>query len=386
MGRRLGLRWSALLLAVAASAPLLLAWLWLPLSPAEVLWSFALAGLGAWLGAGGRAVLGRGGSLLLFLVVAEAGARARWQPWTGPVSDAWWVDPGEQTPLCTWASATRASQGTGTGPRVIHLGDSMIDGPGQPDTVIPLLQRADARVLHQEAGLSGTAPDCALLVLRDAPAADLVVLHLFLPNDLEGLIQGYVWCDQLPLFSVDGPLEPRCTGPSATMSASTRLALTPLPWALRQARRVSALAVGFGDAWESLRLDRRYRLDHARRKAEDPWPLLERLIVALREESAAHGARFGVVLVPIRPGLRGEDTLPVGPRVARAQELLARLDVPTIDATGWLAEQAAEGVDPATLHTAYQPMDPHLSAEGHRRYAAWLGPRLSAWVPGAEAP
>lgn len=368
--------WLAVL-GLAVPATLFLPWL----NPAEIVVASLLALVGAAIG-GARSASERLGVILglaLFLALAEGGARVRWVPSPFPGHPGIAVDLGQLSPRCTFRAAVHWRWQPEVHPRVIHLGDSMIDTYGSQRSTVLLLDAADPGVRHVEAGLGFTGPECALLLLRDAPAAELYVYHLFLANDLEDLSRGYVWCDEGPLLEPTLPLRYRCA-PDASprrLSLSGRLFATPLPWLLRALRPVSALAVGLSDTWETLRVVPKADQDRARHAAAQPWALLEASLAALREEATARGAGFVVVLAPISPEHEAEVFDPE-PRPPRARALLDRLGLPYVDGSTFLVDQRAAGTPPEVLHP--WPGDFHLSDEGHRRYADWLRPRLEPWV------
>lgn len=252
VGVALGRRWrlgpvflaGLVALALALVTTLVVPWL----NPAELVVAATLGLAGAALGAA-RTRSDRirlAVSAAIFVALAELGARTRWAPAPFPGSPGVTVDLGRISPRCTFAAAAHWNWRPEARPRVIHLGDSMIDTYGRQQSTVLLLDAADPGLHHVEAGLGFTGPECALLLLRDAPPAELYVYHLFLANDLEDLSRGYVWCDEGPLLEPSLPLRYRCA-PTATPAALTpagRLFATPLPWLLRTVRPVSALAVG----------------------------------------------------------------------------------------------------------------------------------------------
>src|SRR5262249_12497842 len=94
--------------------------------------------------------------------------------------------------------------------RVLHLGDSMAFGFGLPrdQTFTAGLERLEPGVQHINAAIPGTAPDAYLAVMQSwlkTQPVDLVVMHIYEGNDLDGLDSRYPCCDWQSLLTYDAP-------------------------------------------------------------------------------------------------------------------------------------------------------------------------------------
>lgn len=351
------------------------------LNPADVVFSALLAGVGVWVA--GQSTpqrrLAALGAVGLFVATAEAAARLTTSPVPGAPSPVA-VNVENMSSYCTVDATHQTRPLPTTSHYVLHLGDSMIAwAPAGATLSIDRLGATDTHV-HVEAGIVGTGPDCALLILRGMPKADLVVLHLFALNDLADLDAGYAWCAGGPLFDYDTtPPTLRCPeGPTGSLTVSGRFMATPAPWLLRWARSRFALAVQITDAWETER-DEWSAAWFATRtdQTEARFAKLDAILALLRDEVRARGGIFVVSLVPIRRSWLDE---PVRARLVRIREVLDRAGVPSIDATRLLADAEEAGESPDTLYSRDWPDDPHLAEEGQQRYAAWLAANLTPWL------
>ena len=351
------------------------------LNPADVLLSAPLAGLGVWVAgqSNGKRRLAALGGALLFAATGEGAARLTTSPLPSEPSPLA-IDLENISSFCT-AQATRQPQPLPTDSHyVLHLGDSMIAwAPADTALAVARLDATDTHA-HVQAGIVGTGPDCALLVLRDMPPADLVVLHLFAFNDLADLDAGYAWCDGQPLFEYDTtPPTLRCPeGPAGALGVTGRLMATPAPWVLRWARSKSAMAVLLTDTWEAARYawpgaDRRMRNDREEARLAN----LTSILRMTQDEVRARGGTLVVSLVPVRKQWLDPT---MEDRLTRMRATLDPLGVPTIDGSHLLADAEDAGLSPEVIYANDRPGDPHLAEEGQRRYAAWLAEALAPWL------
>ncbi|TMB48042.1 MAG: hypothetical protein E6J56_25745, partial [Deltaproteobacteria bacterium] len=105
---------------------------------------------------------------------------------------------------------------TGATRRVLHLGDSITFGFGLPrnQTFTAELDRLEPGAEHINAAIPGTAPDAYLAVLQRWLASgqvDVVVMHVYEGNDLDGLDSRYPCCGWQPLLAYEnGTAALRC--------------------------------------------------------------------------------------------------------------------------------------------------------------------------------
>jgi hypothetical protein len=374
-------RWALAAIGALAAALLVASLRASWLNPADVLFSALLAGVGVGVAgqSSGKGRLAALGGVLLFVITGEGAARLTTSPVPGEPSPLA-IDLENMSSFCT-ADATRQTRPLPTDSHyVLHLGDSMIAwAPAGTQLAVARLDASDTHA-HAQAGIVGTGPDCALLVLRDMPPADLVVLHLFAFNDLADLDAGYAWCDGQSLFDYDTrPPTLRCPdGPAAALGVTGRVMATPAPWVLRWARSRSAMAVLLTDSWEAARYawpgaDRRMRNDREEARLTNLGSVLQ----MTQDEVRAHGGTLVVSLVPIRKQWL-DPTMEA--RLARLRATLDQVGVPTIDGSHLLADAEDEGLSSDVIYANDRPGDPHLAEEGQRRYAAWLAEALAPWL------
>lgn len=263
--------------------------------------------------------------------------------------------------------------------RVLHLGDSIVYAwdvpPGK--TVPALLGQWDEGRSHTSLAIPGASADFHLLMVRrwwDAVHPDLVVIHLFLGNDIQEVGRGYACCeDRSLLVERDGALVARCEHPRAVSDTAVamRHAMTtsPPPYPLRAAAGASQAARHLAVAFRRLSL----LLGSPPYSNAQGWAETERALGVLRDEVAAHGARAVVVLPVQRAELGPVDgrELLVPAEREDALAMCGRLGLEALDALPAMKAAAAEhGVDALFLHLF--PGDSHLSEEGHRVMARWL--------------
>ncbi len=282
--------------------------------------------------------------------------------------------------------------------RVLHVGDSMVQGLGvRLEEAFPArLGALQPEVAHLNMGMAGAGPDQELLALRaalDLRPADFVALYAYLGNDIMDIGRRYPCCDAGPLLDIpaDGPLVWRCPRPRWRLPRDYVLARSPPPYALRVAASLSVFARHANALFGRLTLalhDPALRPDGwVSIPTPERWRQARRIYGAIRDELRARGLPLLVVILPYRPALlppgqRPPDTAlaPLGgAEVVRAElvAMLTEIHIDFVDASDLFAQAIAREGDAPWFATSY-PMDAHFSARGHQLLADWLLPRLTA--------
>lgn len=317
--------------AALALALVTLAWDALP-PPSELLLPLALAGLAALAARGGaRVAMGLGVGGLLFLLVGEGAARVALDP---PPEVHGSDDP-------PWASRARrrghdarsalereacevafSDPGPRPHPWVLHLGDSMVQGPftavvpdadpssaqrpeHAPDGLGPAWDEALPEVTHGVRAAVGTSVDVGRMALSQAlpHRPDLVLWYVYPFNDALELGETWPCCPDGPLLEdVIGP--PRCERPAPvepTWIQDLQRTADP-PWMLRALAPHSRLAGWLVVAWVQSLQDEPFR---PARTWSDVAAVLADGVAAARQA----GVPVRLVLLPDtgRRVLMGED-------------------------------------------------------------------------------
>jgi hypothetical protein len=195
------------------------------------------------------------------------------------------------------------------GPLVVHLGDSMTFGTGvDADEAFPaLLDRRHPQTAHASYSVWAVGTDFEYLLLGKILAVHtpaLVVLHVFLGNDVYEMDRPYECCDMGPLLDYprSGPTA-RCSEPRWGFSVRAYLGRSPSPYPLRVATAWSASARYAAAAFSqfAFRFDRPPHLINAVGEAsEDGWEHFTQVLAAMRDELATRGIPFVVSLLPTR--------------------------------------------------------------------------------------
>ena len=267
---------------------------------------------------------------------------------------------------------------TGATRRVLHLGDSITFGFGLPrnQTFTAELERLEPGVQHINASIPGTAPDAYLAVLQRWLAScqvDVVVMHVYEGNDLDGLDSRYPCCGWQPLLTYEnGTAALRCAHGTVPDFARAGWAWlrdhNPPPYLLRALIGTSAAAAHTAAAMarESYLL--------ADQPLETRLAHLESILRSAGDALAARHIRFVVDVVPARSWL--EDGLQwqhYGPRIL---DVARRLGIAAVDGSEVFRDAAAHG-----QKLFFENGDIHFDAEGHRVWAQWLHDELRAVVP-----
>jgi hypothetical protein len=373
----------------------------------DLLLAGCLVGLGAVLGIRGAAgrvrwreiALGAA-SIGLALVLLECAARwllppppafpppeaaSLWLPrfYSPEDSETWAQLYPEQYPAA-WARRQRIRASARV--RVLHVGDSMTYGAGVPfeGRFTTLLDARSEAAAHVNAAVPATGPDFQLLVidqwLRRVPL-DLVVLHLYMGNDLLEMDRPYPVCDDEPLlrYGPDGP-EPRC--PQPVWGSGGRRLQSPAPYPLRVATSFSAAARHLCALL--------WRVAHRQLAPFDEalaWQHLEIVLAAMQARTRAHGVALVVDLIPYRDTLEGAAAPVRTPHVQYLQglhekmaALVRRLGIQMIDPWPLFAGRVAR--DGGSAYFLDQPPgDGHFDSAGHRLLADWLADELPRFLP-----
>lgn len=389
---------AALALAVLAAGPLLV-----PRFPRVGAWDLVLAGLMSALGllAGSSSQRGRAlgpklalaaGSVLLALTALEIGARLLPAPPTTfpPPEQArllFEAAPGAEAcaPLypaeLPAAFAERTAQLRPGSKRILHVGDSMVEGVGVTpgETFVAELGRLAPSVDHINAGFASTSTDFELLLVRAwAPrlGPSRVVLYVFGYNDLAELDRSYPCCPGGPLLDASIEAHARCATPGLLSGRRELFARSPAPYPFRVATAYSALArravVGFAALGDTLQ----QRLRGPAPGPEERFARFADLVRAMKRELDAQGIPLSVVYLPARAALESAAPRETGDHRLRGEvgHLARSLDTPFLDP--WELLEGAVKADGADRYYL-PPPDIHFTREGHRLVAEWLSNRIA---------
>jgi hypothetical protein len=276
-------------------------------------------------------------------------------------------------------------------------------GAGRGYAFPTLLDAADSRAHHVNAGVRGSTIDAQLLMLDrwlDAAHPQRVVLHVFAANDLHELDRRSICCGLGPLVTSEPPYRGRCAAPAWRLPLAERVKLSPAPYVVRATAPSSALATrvvhGLAVLGERLAGSGALgpRLDSLpARNDEVAFARYEALVRALAERARGAGAGLTFVLLASRMTLErslGREphavdlwgTLDEGERAhARLRALLQRVanehQAKVIDTREFFLTLLRDP-SPDEWFARDTPGDFHLSRAGHRRFADWLAPMLEA--------
>lgn len=270
----------------------------------------------------------------------------------------------------------RVTPRAGATRRVLHIGDSMVFGANVPrdQTFTADLEKLEPGVQHVNGGISGTAPDDYLAMLRGWVARepiDLAVMYLFAGNDMGGLDAPHPCSNwQSLLVYEDGHARLRFpSGPQSDRGIGLRWLVinSPLPY-LGRVMIVghSAVAAFLGAAVDS------WSARAAWGEKQDRFQHLESILQSARDELREKHIRFVVVVLP-HAGAIG---IPNGYCEQLSTEVRAiaeRLGLPELDATEPIRAALSRGEHPI------QSEGTHFSEEGHWLMARWLHQQLETF-------
>jgi hypothetical protein len=261
---------------------------------------------------------------------------------------------------------------------ILHLGDSMPTGGADPDEVFPaVLETLMSGARHINAAAQGTSVDSYFLVglawldeIERRP--DLVVVHLFPGNDVEGMDESLPCCEDQPILRYEnGAATARCPEPRWPDGMGTSLAWfaahSPPPLPLLAMASVSHLASHGVAAF----IDMRMRSGGRRPSQETRLAHLRAALIGLRDEMQRRNIPLLVHIVALRPALEhGPDGGSTDQeKTDRLHALAIELGMDTIDSTEHFRELVAQrGADALFV----PPRDVHLNSNGHTEMARWL--------------
>lgn len=322
---------------------------------------WALVGLGVVVGA----IAAEAAARVLLAPAPAMAAHARpvlWLSEEGPVAAAHSLRESLDACALLFADDAAVDARVGPGPVTLHVGDSMVVGPG---VTIPFVERlaAEGTRAVRVAAMGVSVDVTARWALRHAlpGRVDHVVLYVFGGNDGREFGQGLPCCPQ----GVDAPADAGgCTRPVPFRGPRRTLLLSPPPaivWALAPWSRLAAVG-GARLASAGAGLARPARAEGAEAQ------IVARL-AALRDTLTARDQGLTIVFLPLAPGDPGlEATARADSDALRAA--LAGSGLGWIDATPFVAAQASA---PGGL---VQTDGMHWREAGHAAFARWLAPRL----------
>jgi len=263
--------------------------------------------------------------------------------------------------------------------RVLHLGDSMAFGFGlaRNETFTADLERLEPGVQHINGAIPGTAPDAYLAVLKRWIATheiDLVVMHVYEGNDLDGLDSHYPCCDWQSLLVYDAAAAGlRCataTAPDFSHAGWQWLRYhEPPPYLVRALIGSSSAAAYLGAV---MAREPYFLVDQS---TDTRLAHLESILRAARDALAARHIPFVVAVVPTRTWL---ETLATWQHYAPGiLDAAQRAGVPALDGSQVFRDAVVRGQNLFFDH----PADIHFSANGHAVWAKWLHEQLAAGLP-----
>jgi len=366
---------------------------WIPLG----FWNLAgigiMAGAGVWIGMAEKISLS-GMALMVALTFAGAGALevvarvqgARVEPLTDPpalvqATMKAAID-GQEIPR-RWTRPAAVPDRYGARPYAVHIGDSMIASARfttQIETRLP-------KLAHANLGMPGTGTDIQYVeLLRWLEAAPkppvLIVHHLFTGNDVDDIDQDYDFCenDMVVEYSAEGVFP--CRHLQWRFSVRNLINQSPPPYVLWVASAFSAVASQAMNGVRQLHIATAPHwpaVEHGTVAPnwEQRWGHFEALMKAERDELKRRKIGLMAVVLPLRSALESEaphDTL--GYKVKqRMLEILARLEIPALDAWEPIADAVSRDGAPAFFAPA---QDIHFNDRAYDLYGGWLGQRLSA--------
>lgn len=379
----------------------------IPVSFWDLLWLAVLFSGGVLLGAfrpRARPLLFSAAMLVVGMMALEAVARlATKEPATYPSAASahfvfrpsqaeaacYALDRDRQPPWVEW----RRDGHIRAGPRVIHLGDSMVFGTRVEghEAFVNELEHIDPGVAHVNFGVPYSSTDAqymALMTWIDQVHPARVILHFYAGNDIKEMDRSYPCCELSPFLQFsNGVATPRCKTPRWRFDAPTLIAEAPPPYVLRLLTSFSWSARHSMEAFEmaSAALSGQ-RLEKPPIAEAEAWEHLEIILRTLQEELRARQVDFRLVVLPDRT--LAESPHPDQEATNRIREqalaLAVKLHIPAIDPLPFLRETVArEGS--AKIYVTPPAFEIHLNAEGHRRYAHWLLDQLGPALAGKAA-
>ena len=298
--------------------------------------------------------------------------------------------------------------------RVLALGDSFLEAytvdleQAVTQVMERDLDRPGCPVEVLNAGVGGYGTDQELLYYRERGRLlqpEVVVLFFFHNDLLPNVSPRYYGADK-PLFRLEGgipvlanypvkPPKPRASAAPAEDAPPRRLYGRSAAWSWFRQRlfrgapgAYNALAgLGFWPPWEgepSIPLQMKVFRKRLPETIERAWRMTDALLLALRRETEAQGARLLVVYIPSRMEIHGDDWELTRFRFRLDEKAYdPRLVVRRLEQSGRTAGFPVLDLTPALLRAAgrlgrrtYFTHDGHWNALGHRA----AGEAVAAWL------
>jgi lysophospholipase L1-like esterase len=269
-------------------------------------------------------------------------------------------------------------------PLVVHLGDSMTYGEGvaEEETFPALLDARQPTVIHRNYGVWAVGTDFEYLLLQrilEVHSPTMVVLHVYLGNDIYDIDRPYACCDAGPLLDYsEGEPIARCVSARWRFPLTLRLGRSPPPYPLRVATSWS-YAAGYG-ATAFSRLASAFEsgagfIRTEGEATESDWEHFREILTKVLDELPPN-VELIVNLLPTRQALETADpTASAAYRAGqRAATVTKQLGIRTLDAWDVLADAVKRDGSPRY----FREHDIHFTPEGHQLLANWLETQLSS--------
>ena len=324
--------------------------------------------------------------LVVLLAGAEIGLRVAgveerlptfctWNPRMGCVTQAnlheFLVLDGRHFAFTTNANGLRGGEIAPKTPglrRVLVLGDSVTFAPQVPDDApFPNLLGLDLFKNHIDVVNGGSvylrAADQQLSWYLDVGAAlrpDLVVLEFTERNDFSDAQHAYWWRPGQHGLERQTRVVPPAQHPWVLRANEWPI----VHWLVEHSRLFGVFCVNY---WNIMHLPRVETNQRLRAATED-------VLLRMRDEVTARGARFAVLVYPspdTLAGMRGERPLRADNDNARILAIVKDRQIPYLDLTPAMAQESAR---------AWTDGFGHLTVAGHRAVADLLAPQIRAWL------
>lgn len=266
---------------------------------------------------------------------------------------------------------------------VVHVGDSMTFGEGVRDeeTFPWLLDRRDPAVVHRNYGIWAVGVDFEYLLLQRVLAEHspaMVVLHLYVGNDVYDIDRPYACCDAGPLldYGTSGPTA-RCPKPHWRFPVTFRLSRSPPPYPLRVVANWSFAARHCAAAlsrWASALEPGAAFISAEGEANESDWDHFAQILAQLRDDLAGK-TQLVVVLLPARRALEAADPNGSASYIAgkRIEKITTALGIRTLDPWNVFVEAVKKD---GSRKYFLDENNIHFTPEGNRLLADWLEKEL----------
>ena len=279
----------------------------------------------------------------------------------------------------------RARVPDGAERRVLHVGDSMVEGVGIAKTFVQLLSDRQPGAAHINAGVSSTGPDYhfrALDAWLSVVDVSHVVQYVYLGNDFQEIGQGYFCCGGGPVVDLSGASPVAlCTAPEYGMSFTQLLANSPAPYPIRVGCEVSFAARHISRVFDYVgaSVGTRYGLKLSPTAFRETLDELASLLRASHARLQAAGVGYTLVVLPSLRGMTGSaDDLKQSLAMTRAvRSITGELGIRTLDPRLLLTDALRrQGVAGLYIVGSSEVINDHFNAHGHRLFADWLAKEM----------